>query len=130
MLDRSATDEEDAVRSYWNLQLEQYQLYVLGFIEDNIFRYWMSLRRRDYNEPPFDGFRDMTTKALKSFRDAKFQSFMEDFVFKEGRDDEQSMSNLQDVMREARRRREENLGRLDPGLLSAISGLTRTVDRP
>lgn len=39
---------------YWNLQLEQYEYWKQGYIDDNIYAYWMRLRRATYNNPILD----------------------------------------------------------------------------
>lgn len=48
---------------YWNMQLEQYEYWQQGLIEDDVYSYWMSLRRETYRDEayrPFRGFPDYT----------------------------------------------------------------------
>ena len=35
---------------YWNLQLEQYEYWKQGYIDDRVYAYWMAFRRAEYKE--------------------------------------------------------------------------------
>lgn len=56
-----AVDEMEDAQSYfsryWNLQLEQYEYWQEGLIEDDIYAYWMGLRRATYNDASYRPFR-------------------------------------------------------------------------
>ena len=67
------------VRAYWSLQLEQYQCYLEGFIDDEIYKYWLSLRCQEYHDQQFTGvpgFPDKTDVALTDFHYEAFRTFM------------------------------------------------------
>jgi len=90
------------VRAYWSLQLEDYRLYLRGFIDDAAFKYFMILRYREHEGNEFENFKKLTAEALEDFKDADFQEFME-YVFKYGND-------IDRVMTEAKERRKKHLG--------------------
>jgi hypothetical protein len=54
------TDTEKAENyfsRYWNLQLEQYEYWKQDLIADDIYAYWMGLRRALYNDPHYRPFK-------------------------------------------------------------------------
>jgi hypothetical protein len=38
---------EDYYLKFWNLQIDQFQYWTLGYIETEIYRYWMQCRHRE-----------------------------------------------------------------------------------
>lgn len=71
----AATQEriEQHYRRFWNLQLEQYLLFKKGFIDPDIFRYWMQCRFEEWNDNQVIGgisykqAWETTAKTLKQF---------------------------------------------------------------
>lgn len=121
-----AADDADwkafrAVRAFWSLQLEQYQVYLDGFVDDYLYRYWIRLRCQEYGDNLFENqadFQAKTRAALEDFHYEDFQRFMEDYVFvcwdstRKGVDE----AKLTAAMDEAKHRRREHLRQVDPAL--------------
>lgn len=110
-----------AVRAFWSLQLEQYQVYMDGFVDDHLYRYWIRLRCQEYGDNHFENqvsFRDKTRAALEDFHYEDFQRFMEDFVFVcwDSAKNAVDEKKLTAAMDEAKRRRREHLRQVDPAL--------------
>jgi hypothetical protein len=71
---------EDYYYRFWDLQLEQYQLWSLGFITPEIYSSWMSFRRSEWNSKDMVG--GMTCqqawRAVKErLKNDKFSRFMD-----------------------------------------------------
>jgi hypothetical protein len=91
-----AVDDIEDARSYfsryWNMQLEQYEYWQEGLIEDDVYAYWMGLRREAYNDAeyrPFRTFPDYTFQQGWAFakddlhveRDTyRFEPFMQEVM--------------------------------------------------
>ena len=108
------------VRAYWSLQLEQYQCYLEGFIDDEIYKYWMSLRCQEYHDPQFagvPGFKDKTDAALLDFHYDAFRTYMERvFECWDSKTGKVSGLELEKATAEAKRRRREHLLTIDRDL--------------
>ena len=110
-----------AVRAFWSLQAEQYQVYLDGFVDDHLYEYWMTLRCQEYGDDHFEdqaSFRKKTTEALEDFHYEEFKSFMEGFVFPcwDSTEKKVDTTKLAGAMAEAKRRRREHLRAVDPNL--------------
>lgn len=74
---------------FWNLQLEQFQYWVNGFINDKTFLYWLSCRHNEYNQPDVFGIGensyrnsfDIFVKKYKVVTD--FENLMRGCFFKQ-----------------------------------------------
>ncbi len=58
---KEVTDERTAnayFDRYWNLQLEQYEYWKQGLIDDDVFAYWMKLRRESYMDAEWRPFEE------------------------------------------------------------------------
>ena len=109
-----ATEEEKKhnVRAYWSLQLEQYRLYVRGFVDHDVLRYWIKLRHKEYYSGDFEDFQDKTREAIDEFDDEGFSRFMSYLhVYKKDKLDREAIDS---VMEEAQRHREKYLQKIDP----------------
>jgi hypothetical protein len=108
------------VRAYWSLQLEQYQCYLEGFIDDEIYKYWMALRCQEYHDPQFTKvpeFQKKTDEALPDFHYEKFKTFMEMvFACWDSKAGGVSPLELEKATVEAKRRRREHLLTIDRDL--------------
>ena len=101
------------VRAYWSLQLEQYQCYLDGFIDDEIYKYWMSLRCQEYAKGDAN-FRQKTDEALADFYYDQFQDFMLNHVFAcwDANVGKPARNALDRMMKEAQVRRTKHLASL------------------
>ena len=50
LINEGKVEVEEYYERYWNLQLEQFQYWKLGFINDEIYKYWMSARFKEWNQ--------------------------------------------------------------------------------
>jgi len=111
---QQATEAEKKhnVRAYWSLQLEQFRLYVRGFVDNDVLRYWIKLRHREYYSPDFEDFQNKTREAIAEFEDQDFSRFMSYLsVYKK---DSLDRSAVDSVMEDVQRQRGKYLEKIDP----------------
>ena len=64
---------------FWNLQLEQYQYWRMGYIPSDIFEYWLRLRRKEWETNSSLGektYREGWHLGKACFSDPHFAEFM------------------------------------------------------
>lgn len=82
---------------YWNMQLEQFEYWQQGLIEDDVYAYWMALRRATYNDParPFPSLPDYT--FARGWEEAKQDLHVDVDTYGFGRFMEEVMKTHHDV---------------------------------
>jgi len=112
--DAAAKDNAAAVRNYWGLQFQQYLFYLEGLIDDEIYRYWMRLRCKDYCLGQFEQFDKRTEDALKSIDNARFKDLIREVVgCWDKKNQEPNPQEIEKVMQLARQQRKEHLESLE-----------------
>jgi hypothetical protein len=65
---------------FWNLQLEQFQFWLLGFLSDEIFKYWLTCRFKEWKEDKAEGevgYKDGWGRAMEVLPRSAFITFMQ-----------------------------------------------------
>jgi hypothetical protein len=96
--------KQSDVTAFWSLQLEQYRLYLRGFIDDDAFSEFMMLRYREYARKEVE--EKLIQRALNDLGEPNFKEFMS-YVFDHG-------GKPEEVMKDARSRRNKHLKQYDP----------------
>jgi len=111
---KAGEDPAAAVRNYWGLQFQQYLFYLEGLIDDEIYRYWMRLRCKDYCLGQFEQFDKRTEDALKSIDNARFKDLIREVVgCWDKKNQEPNPQEIEKVMQLARQQRKEHLESLE-----------------
>jgi hypothetical protein len=78
-VERGEISAETWYEKFWNLQLEQYQYWKMGYIPNDIFSYWMRLRQKEWAKNASLGaktYREGWNRAKEYLSDPQFAGFM------------------------------------------------------